>query len=229
MQPDHQRFLAALPDGLVQAATRHGLTPAASLDADSWSKLVSTLAKMAGRVSQGRDTLTAWLGDVLVYGGGKKFRGQIAEYANAAGLSPGTLRNAKMVCSRIPVSWRHDTLSWAHHCEVGSAFTRSKDIKYWLGLAASEGLSSRNLRKRIRRHLAGSLPPRPGACAAAAPFTILRELRVAGRLVQTHAGVWTDWSPATCRLALTEVTPLADFIDGLRVRIGCDPALKAAS
>ena len=229
MPPEHQQFLDALPDGLVQAATRHGLTPASSLDADSWSKLVSALVKMAGGVSQGRDTLTAWLGDMLVYGGGKKYRGQIAEYARAAKLEPSTLRNAKLVCSRIPVSCRHDTLSWSHHCEVGKTFTQLKDIEYWLSLSVSKKFSTRELRKSIRRHLAGSLPPKPGGGAATAPFIILRELRPAGRLVKTYSGVWADWSPATCQLTLAELSPLADFIDGLRTRAGQNSGLRAAS
>jgi len=35
------------------------------------------------------------------------------------------------------------------------------------------------------------------AAADAAPFTLLRELRAADRLVMRHGEVWKDWPPAT--------------------------------
>ena len=51
------------------------------------------------------------------------------------------------------MSWRHDNLSWAHHCEVGLAFDNPDDIRCWLDVAAKEYLSSRELRRRIRLYL----------------------------------------------------------------------------
>jgi hypothetical protein len=100
---DHETLLGALPRAQVQSATRLGLVLNPDTDRESWSRLVTKLVQTTGRITRGTDTLVAWLGDVLAYGG-VKYRGQIAEYARAAGLAPGTLRDAKLVCSRIPVS-----------------------------------------------------------------------------------------------------------------------------
>ena len=189
------------------------------MDAETWSRFVAGLAQVAGRVSRDRDTVTAWLGDLLAYGGGQ-YRGQITEYAAAAGLDPGTLRVAKLVCSRIEVLCRHNTLSWSHHCEVGKAFKRPDEIESWLSLAEREGLSVRALRKRIRQKLAGPTSPDSGPTAAgsAAPFALLRELRAVGRFVQNHTEVWQEWSPATCELALSELQPIVDFLEEMKAR-----------
>ena len=99
------------------------------------------LARLARTTTGARQTLTAWLGDALAYGE-IRYRGRIATCAGEAGLEPGTLRNAKMVCSRIPVSCRHDALSWTHHCEVGLAFADPAEIEQWLALAEREKLST---------------------------------------------------------------------------------------
>ena len=219
MPADLNSLLGGLPQTHVQEASRLGLALKPGLDAESWSKLVAGLAQVAGRTSRDRDTVTAWLGDLLAYGGGK-YRGQITEYATAAGLDPGTLRVAKLVCSRIPVLSRHNTLSWTHHCEVGKAFKAPAEIEFWLSLAEREGFSVRELRKRIRRHLAGPTSPDsgPGAAGSAAPFALLRELRAVGRFVQNHAEVWQEWSPATCELALSELQPIIDFLEEMKAR-----------
>ena len=221
MAPDYQGLLRLLPKSHIQSVTPLGLSLSPNLDPADWYTLTARLAQLSGRVSRGKDTLTAWLGDLLAYGSVKKYRGQITEYAQLAGLDPGTLRNAKLVCTRIPASWRHDALSWAHHCEIGLAFDKPDDIRRWLDLAAKETLSSRELRRRIRLHLAERSPPptKPaaGACAIA-PFTFLRELRAVGRFVQNNPDVWTEWPPETCCLALTELEPLTKFVDHLRAR-----------
>ena len=133
-------LLAALPQEHIETASRLGLSLKPGLSLENWSRLVATVVHMAGQASRRRDTLTAWLGDLLAFGGGK-YRGQITEYAKAAGLDPGTLRSAKLVCSRIPLLCRHNTLSWSHHCEVGKAFKTPAEIKTWLDTAAREGLS----------------------------------------------------------------------------------------
>ena len=106
MPADLKNLLSGLPQTHVQEASRLGLALKPGMDTDTWSQLVAGLAQVAGRISRDRDTVTAWLGDLLAYGGGK-YRGQITEYATAAGLDPGTLRVAKLVCSRIPVLCRH--------------------------------------------------------------------------------------------------------------------------
>src|SRR5476651_453353 len=219
MPPEFNDLLKGLPREHIDEASRLGLALKPGLDLANWSNLVAHLVQMTGRASRNRDTLTAWLGDLLAFGAGR-YRGQIAEYAKAAGLDPGTLRAAKLVCSRIPVLSRHNTLSWSHHCEVGKAFKSPAEIESWLSLAEQEDLSVRELRKRIRQHLAGPTPPDGGAASAsgAAPFALLRELRAVGRFVQNHSEVWQEWSPATCELALSEMRPILDFLEEMQVR-----------
>src|SRR5580693_5831820 len=116
LPPSYTDLLDLLPKAQVRSAVRLGLCLSPDLDRDSRSRLVASVVQTAGRTSSNRDTLTAWLGDLLACGS-EQYRGQITEYARAAGLAPGTLRDAKLVCSRIPVSCRRDTLSWSHHCE----------------------------------------------------------------------------------------------------------------
>ena len=219
MLPELDNLLTALPREHVEEASRLGLALKPDLDLEKWSRLVAHLVQMTGRTSRNRDTLTAWLGDLLAFGGGR-YRGQITEYANAAGLDPGTLRAAKLVCSRIPLLSRHNTLSWSHHCEVGKTFKVPAEIESWLSLAERESLSVRELRKRIRQHLAGPTGPDsgPASAAVAAPFALLRELRAVGRFVQNHSEVWQEWSPATCELALSEMQPIADFLEEMKAR-----------
>ena len=219
MPADLKSLLSGLPQTHVQEASRLGLALKPGMDAVTWSQFVAGLAQVAGRLSRDRDTVTAWLGDLLAYGGGK-YRGQITEYAKAAGLDPGTLRIAKLVCSRIPVLCRLNTLSWTHHCEVGKAFKAPAEIKFWLSLAEREGLSVRELRKRIRQHLSGPTSPGSGPAAASnvAPFALLRELRAVCRFVENHAEVWQEWSPETCELALSELQSIVGFVEEMKTR-----------
>jgi hypothetical protein len=211
-------LVAGLPDEHIEKASHLGLALKPGLSLEAWSRLVAIVVQMTGRTNRSRDTLTAWLGDILAFGGGK-YRGQITEYARAAGLDPGTLRSAKLVCSRIPLSCRHNTLSWSHHCEVGKAFKTPAEIKTWLETAAREGLSVRELRKRIRLHLAGPTKSGGGAVPTqAAPFALLRELRAVGRFVKNHPEVWREWSPAACELALLEMQPLVEFLSEIKAR-----------
>ncbi len=219
MAPELESLLRDLPGAHVQQASPLGLVLSPDLDAGSWSALVANVAQMAGRVSRHRETATAWLGDLLAFGHGK-YRGQITAYAEAAGLDPGTLRVAKLVCSRIPVLSRHNALSWSHHCEVGRAFKESRDIQHWLDLAATERLSVRGLRKRIRQHLAEA---QPAAATIAADrsnmrFRLLRGLHELGRLIQKHPNTWAEWSVETSELALAEMQPIIVFIEAVRSR-----------
>ncbi len=223
MPPDYEKFLTALPRDKVRTVSRLGLELSADLNAEGWSHLVARLAQTAGRVSQSRDTLTAWLGDVLAYGGGK-YHGQIIEYARAAGLSPGTLRDAKLVCSRIPVARRREKLSWTHHCEIGKAFSTLEEIDHWLGVAVKEELSTMTLRKRIRVHVSQSRPVRPPIDLGT--FRLLRELRAVDRLLAVDRAHWNTWTPEARRGALAELHTLAEFVATLNV--GAVP-LHAAS
>jgi len=218
MPTEIQQLLAALPAVGVERATRLGLALAPQMHLDTWRGLVTHVTRLARTTTGTRQTLTAWLGDVLVHHQGRG-RGWIAECAEAAGLDAGTLRNAKMVCARIPVSCRHDALSWTHHCEVGLAFAAPCEIEHWLAFAETGKLSTAELRRRIRTQLAGRTVGTPAASAdAVATFRLMRELRAAGRMLGHQPGFGWHWSPATAQLALEELRPLADFIDELRAR-----------
>lgn len=228
MQPDFRQLAESLAPEHIESATRLGLTFTDNLDRDTWSRIVCRITKAAGEAARGADTFTAWLGDLLAYGGGK-YRGQIAQYAKAAGMTASNLRNAKLVCSRIPVSCRHDTLSWSHHCEVGKAFESIDDITHWLKLAADEQLSRMALRKRIREHKKSVANSAGSAAVDMAPFKLLRELRAAERLVRDHGHVWRQWPPHTCKRALDEIGTLAGFVSDLNARTAEEAANPEAS
>ena len=219
MPTELQRLVGELPGTGIARAGRLGLELAPQLDQAAWRHLVTHLARLARTTTGARQTLTAWLGDALAYGEAS-YRGRITTCATEAGLDPGTLRNAKMACSRIPVSCRHDGLTWTHHCEVALAFADPVEIERWLALAEKERLSTRELRIRIRAHIAGRNQER-GASAhrgSAEPFQLLRDLRAACRALDQNRAVWRRWDPHTARLALDEAKPLVDFVDFLRAR-----------
>ncbi len=219
MQTDVGQLLAALPSEGIDRATRLGLALVPQMKTDAWRHLVTRVAGLARTATGARLTLTAWLGDALAYGGAGG-RGLIAECAEAAGFDPGTLRNAKMVCLRIPVSCRHDALSWTHHCEVGLAFADPDEIERWLATAEAEALSTADLRRRVRLHVAAkSGTARPDALGSSvAAFRLLRELRATGRSLARERELWRHWSPAAACLALEELRHLTEFVDGIRAR-----------
>lgn len=230
MAPELESLLRDVPGAHVQQASPLGLILSPNLDAGSWSALVATVVQLSGRVSRHRETATAWLGDLLAFGHGK-YRGQITAYAEAAGLDPGTLRVAKLVCSRIPVLSRHNALSWSHHCEVGRACKEPRDIQHWLNLAATERLSVRGLRKRIRQHLAQAQPAEVDDFTDGPNlrFKLLRGLHEMGRLVQKHPDTWAEWSVETCEHALVEMQPIIAFIEAVRTRVRGPRSRSSAS
>lgn len=219
MRTEVHQLAAELPGAAVAHAGRLGLALAPQLDQETWGQLVADLARLARTTTGARQTLTAWLGDALAYGE-NSYRGRIVTCAGEAGLEPGTLRNAKMVCTRIPLSCRHDALSWTHHCEVGLAFANPNEIEWWLAQAEAEKLSTAALRKRIRVHIARRLrtTAAAGALRSVETFQMMRELRAACRVVVQHRNLSRSWSPGTARAALEEVQPLTDFIDAVRAR-----------
>jgi len=223
MPTEVEQLAAALPASGIIRATRLGLALASQMNPGTWRGLVTHVTRLARTTTGARQTLTAWLGDMLVHHEARG-RGWIAECAAAAGLDAGTLRNAKLVCARIPVSCRHEALSWTHHCEVGLAFVEPTEIERWLVLAEAEKLSTAALRKRIRAHLANRTEGTPVAATAdaVATFQLMRELRAAGRLLSQQPAFGWHWSPATAQLALEELEPLADLIDALRFRVVAD-------
>ena len=221
MQADVPQLLAELPSAGIDSATRLGLSLAPEMDTDAWRHLVTRVASLARTATGARQTLTAWLGDALAYGGARG-RGLITECAEAAGFDPGTLRNAKMVCTRIPVSWRHDALTWTHHCEVGLAFSDRAKIELWLSIAEAEGLSTSELRCRIRASVAsvhGRQPPNATVGTAVMAFRLMRELRAASRSLARTRRIWRQWSPAAAKLALQELPPVTEFVDAMRATV----------
>ena len=220
MQADVPQLLAALPSAGIDRATRLGLSLAPEMDVDAWRHLVTRVASLARTATGARQTLTAWLGDALAYRGARG-RGLITDCAEAAGFDPGTLRNAKMVCTRIPVSCRHDTLSWTHHCEVGLAFADRAEIERWLSMAEAEHLSTSELRCRVRAWVAsahGRQPPDVMGTTVTA-FRLMRELRAASRSLARTRCIWRQWSPAAAKLALQELPPVMEFVDAMRATV----------
>ena len=219
MRTDLTQLVKELPAGGVAQATRLGLMIQPGLPTDTWRALVAQVARLMQTSTGARQTLTAWLGDALAYGetGG---RGLIAECAAATGINPGTLRNAKMVCSRIPLSCRHDALSWTHHCEVGIAFADPQEIERWLTVAEQEALSAMALRRRIRASIAVGKEQEAidRDEASVATFRLMRELRAADRLLARDAEIWRQWSPSGARFALQELRALSGFVDAMRAR-----------
>ncbi len=225
MRTDVDQLVRELPEAGIARATRLGLLLNPGLETETWRGLVTHVARLVRTATGARQTLTAWLGDVLAYGeaGG---RGLITECAAATGINPGTLRNAKMVCLRIPVSCRHDALSWTHHCEVGITFAEPQEIGRWLEVAESEGLSAMALRRRIRSHVANRHEKRGASpdVASITAFQLMRELRACDRVLDRHRAAWRQWSPSTAQFALQELRAVTDFVDTLRARALKPPA-----
>jgi hypothetical protein len=143
------------------------------------------------------------------------------ELAYAAGLHPTTLRNAKLVCSRIPVSCRRDELSWSHHCEIGKTFTAANDITHWLQVAVEEKLTRTELRQRIRMQRASPALAAPdGSPLDTEHFSLLRELRAIDRHLQKSRPLWEQWSGQSCRLAQAELESLAAFVQAIQDKAG---------
>jgi hypothetical protein len=209
-------LISALPARAVTGASHLGLAVASDLDGQGWHELIGRLAQLAQTSHGSRQTLTAWLGDVLAHERAPQ-RGQITQCASIAGLDPGTLRNAKLVCRRIPMSRRHDALTWSHHCEIALAFSVPEEIEKWLDLAEKEGLPTAELRQRIRHHLAESRSDAHSGVSTI-PFRLMRDLRTAARTAEQLRGVWRRWSASTAELALTEIQGLTVFIDAIRKR-----------
>ena len=71
MQTDVRHLLAALPPAGIDGATRLGLSLAPEMETDAWRHLVTRVAGLARTATGARQTLTAWLGDALAYGGAR--------------------------------------------------------------------------------------------------------------------------------------------------------------
>jgi hypothetical protein len=214
MKPELQQLIAGLPPGVAHAG-RIGLTLAPETPPALRQELLARLTHLSRASTGERHTLTAWLGDLLA-SAPRLRRGQISAYAIAAGLDAGTLSNAKLVCSRIPVSWRHEGLSWSHHCEVALACSKPAEIEHWLALAEAEKWSAADLRRSIRQHMATFR--RPDLPPDRATFALMRELRATARLCERKKSTWQRWPASARRLGGKELLPLIEFVDHLRGR-----------
>ena len=220
MLPDHHALLTGIVPEHIEQATAKGLVLKAGLDQETWSRLVTHLAKNTRAFTAKSDTSCAWLGDVLAYREGK-YHGQIAELARAAGLHATTLRNAKLVCGRIPLSCRRDELSWSHHCEIGKAFGTANEIIHWLKIAAEEKLTRMELRRIIReQRKSPELTSAKMGPFEAEPFLLLRELRALDRHIQKSRTLWEQWPAQNCRLARKELGALVAFVQAIQEKAG---------
>lgn len=111
---------------------------------EDWRVAVDNLARV-GRNSQW------WLGDLLLYG---EFRwGEcVYQYIESEyGIDAQTAANAKFVASRFPPASRRRELTWSHYAELaGLAGTAPEQAAQIADEAAREGLSTRDVRERVR-------------------------------------------------------------------------------
>jgi len=106
-----------------------------------------------GRLLEGLKDSVHWaIGDWLIYG----MQQYNLTYKQAESLLKRhnilfgyqTLRNDKYLAGRIPISHRHEKLSWQHHKEVASLDHEHQ--RYWLSLAEEKRLSTKELRNAIK-------------------------------------------------------------------------------
>jgi hypothetical protein len=87
-----------------------------------------------------------WLGDLLVFGG-RRYGQTYARAMKETGYSYGHLRNLAHAARRVPPKNRREDLSWGAHAVVAPHDLARQ--RYYLALAAEEGLNARELALRI--------------------------------------------------------------------------------
>ena len=111
-----------------------------------------------------------WVGDWINYGEAN-YGERYAQALDATGLDPDTLTFVASVARRFPPGRRRAGLSFRHHAEAATLPPERADAV--LADAESEGLSTRQVRERVRAERAVARPdtfdPRAaaGACLAA--------------------------------------------------------------
>lgn len=206
---------ASLPRDLVNSASPIGLTVNVDLKKEDARLLLKELAHLVSQTVTSHHTSLIWLGDALALQPSLR-RGELAAWADLAGVSRATLRNVKMVCLRIPVSCRRDALSWSHHMEVGLATGDREKITALLDRAVKEELSVRDFRKVVRESLRekDSQPPTDEDLSHA--FKVLRELDASMRVIAAHRATWSGWNAAQRAKAYERVGPLLEFLTALQ-------------
>ncbi|MBS0657742.1 MAG: hypothetical protein JSR82_05775 [Verrucomicrobia bacterium] len=207
---------AILSDPNIESVAKLGLVIRAGVAKTDWTRAVANLLIEVKRNGARAESMVAWLGDFLAYGGGR-YRGRIKEYALAAGLHPTTLRNAKLVCTRISLARRRENLPWSHHVTIGTAFECPNLIDQWLGRAEREQLSREDLRRLIRaakgvRHDARKVTALPEGVRT------IRELRQVAKLLIRARASWAAWSPEVCANALKDLNPVREFMAAISTR-----------
>lgn len=119
---------------------KNGLVIEPGLEFEEWQNIGQFLRAV-------KSTVLFWLGDWLSYG--EKHYGDTYKRAlTTTGLTYGTLRNIKYVANKLPLSLRNYNLSFSHHKIVASLDPEKQ--KYFLALAESQKLSSRQLASSLR-------------------------------------------------------------------------------
>jgi hypothetical protein len=92
-----------------------------------------------------------WIGDIILYGEanyGEKY----AQVMDSLGVAYSTLANIVHVCKTIPPEQRREALSFTAHQEA--CCLPAEEREAMLAVAEAEGLSSKEIRERVR----GKLP-----------------------------------------------------------------------
>lgn len=139
-RPDESKPASATPVILPQT----GLLLDRQMPYERW---VDIGRQLASAVSS-----SAWcLGDWLVYGE-TRFTGRYRSVIERTSLEYKTLRNYAWVARKIPLTRRHECLSFGHHAEVAGLPGPEQD--FWLRKAASLGWSRNELRRQVHASLA---------------------------------------------------------------------------
>ena len=107
---------------------------------------------IGARIAMYSEASSWWLGDWLAFGQ-MKYGRRYKEGVALTGLDYKTLRNYAMVSRRFELSRRRDDVSFQHHAEVCPLADGEQDR--WLELAAVNGWSKAELRRRLRSALVG--------------------------------------------------------------------------
>lgn len=117
---------------------------------------VCALAVQLGVLS---NAIHFWIGDLLIWSE-EHLPEEYAQLAHEMGLSERTLLSKIFVCRNVPPERRVNSLSWSVHNAV--AGLGAKEQKRWLKLAADKGLSTDELRERMKAKRHDERPPLPG-------------------------------------------------------------------
>ncbi len=183
-----------------------GLTP------DEW--LRDVISPLRSLVDAMEGSAAWWWGDALAYGQ-RNYGEMYSQALEAADYSYGALRNAKFVSERIPLSCRHDNLSYTHHAEVAMTVNDPERRVYWLDLADEKGMSKSDLRKAIRTSKAEINDEKNEDAGQFGPIDSAKAL-----LQFFEKEDVTKWDIPRCRLWLNDLRPIAAIYELLVTKAG---------